>query len=128
MKNQANGFTLIELMIVLAIIAILSLVAYPSYQNQMEKVRRGEGVALLNEIMQAQEREFVDARTYRTDLTLLGYGADPVVSENGYYQVAAAACGANALTVCIQLTATGIGVQAGTPALTLNSRGTSSGF
>lgn len=128
MRNQVKGFTLIELLIVIAIIGIISLIAYPSYQNQMEKVRKGEGIALLNQVMQAQEREFVDARTYRTDLTLLGYGADPMVSENGYYEVAASACGANALSVCVQLTATGIGAQAGSDDLTLNSRGTTSGF
>ena len=127
MMTNKQGFTLIEILIVIAILGIIATFAFPAYQNQMASTRRAEGIALLNQIMQAQEREYVDSRTYQTDLRLLGYAADPVVSEKGYYQVVASACGGS-ITVCVQLTATGIGVQSGTEDLTLNSRGSKSGF
>lgn len=127
MITNKQGFTLIEILIVIAILGIIATFAFPAYQKQMESARRAEGIALLNQVMQAQERDYVDSRTYQTDLTVLGYAADPVVSETNYYQVTAAACGGS-IAVCVELTATGIGAQSGTGDLTLNSRGSKSGF
>ena len=55
MMRRESGFTLIELMIVVVIVAILAAVAYPSYQNSVQKGRRSDGMAKINEVMQAQE-------------------------------------------------------------------------
>lgn len=127
MRTRSQGFTLIEILIVIAILAILATIAFPAYQEQLQSTRRAEGIALLNEVMQAQEREFVDQRTYQTDLSQLGYSAVMITSENGYYLVTATTCGADAITVCVELAATGIGLQTGTN-LMMNSRGTKTGF
>jgi type IV pilus assembly protein PilE len=54
-RRQA-GFTLIELMVALAIVSILMAVAYPAYQNQVAKSRRADAQAVLMEATQFLER------------------------------------------------------------------------
>ena len=59
--TQQQGFTLIELMITVAIIAILAAVAYPSYSEYVKRGNRSEGQALLNDTAALQERYYVSA-------------------------------------------------------------------
>lgn len=67
MKKIINsGFTLIELMIVIAIVAILTSVAYPAYTSSIIKGKRAEGRAALAELMQQQERYMTQNNTYLT--------------------------------------------------------------
>lgn len=54
--RKVKGFTLIELMIVVAIVAILAAVAYPAYQEQVRKSRRAEAKAAMVEFAQLAER------------------------------------------------------------------------
>lgn len=61
---QAKGFTLIELMIVVAVIAILAAVAYPSYVEQVRKSRRAQAKADLVEYAQLAERSHTTNNTY----------------------------------------------------------------
>ena len=56
--TQARGFTLIELMIVIAVIAVLTALAYPAYQDQVRKSRRAQAKADLVEYAQGAERYF----------------------------------------------------------------------
>ena len=66
-RRRANhGFTLIELMIVVAIVALLSMVAYPSYISYITKGKRAEGRAALLALMQHQERNLTQNGTYVT--------------------------------------------------------------
>nr|WP_315247389.1 type IV pilin protein [uncultured Albidiferax sp.] len=62
MKN--NGFTLIELMIVVAVIAILAAVAYPAYTESIVKGKRAQGRTALAELMQQQERYMTQRNCY----------------------------------------------------------------
>lgn len=65
MKNRINGgFTLIEVMIVVAIIGILASIAYPSYMESVLKGRRAEGRAALAELLQQQERYMTQRNVY----------------------------------------------------------------
>jgi type IV pilus assembly protein PilE len=124
--NRHKGFSLIELMVTVAIIAILASIAYPAYQDQVRKTRRADGKAKLMEVMQAQERNYTLNHTYVADLTALGYavnGDGKAASEEGFYIISASACGASPLTSCIQLTAEAIAPQTADGNLTLDSVG-----
>ncbi len=66
--RRLNGFTLIELMVTLAIIAILTAVAFPSYQRYIQRGIRSQGQVFLMDLAQRQEQYFLDQRAYATDL------------------------------------------------------------
>lgn len=61
---RQQGFSLIELMITVAIIAILSAIAYPSYQESIRKGKRADAVASLSSAAQWMERNFSDSARY----------------------------------------------------------------
>lgn len=75
-RKQASGFTLIELMIVVAIIGILASIAYPSYQQYILRANRAEAQAILTETAQFMERYFTTNGTY------VG-GKDPALALSG---------------------------------------------
>ena len=62
--THARGFTLIELMIVVAVIAVLTALAYPAYQDQVRKSRRAQAKADLVEYAQGAERHFTANNSY----------------------------------------------------------------
>lgn len=62
--RSATGFTLIELMIVVAVVAILASIAVPAYQEQIRKSRRAQAKADLVEYAQMAERRFTVDNTY----------------------------------------------------------------
>jgi type IV pilus assembly protein PilE len=92
--RQQRGFTLIEVMIVVAIIAIIASIAFPSYQDQMRKTRRADAYSCLMDAAQRQEKYYYQNNTYTTTLTDLGYAAGGVsCGDDGNYTLTAAAGG-----------------------------------
>jgi type IV pilus assembly protein PilE len=74
-------------MITVAIIGILSSVAYPSYIDFVVRSNRAEGLRELVRIANLQEQHYVDNRSYTEAMTDLGLNADPFVTENGHYSI-----------------------------------------
>jgi type IV pilus assembly protein PilE len=62
--KRIAGFTLVELMIVVAIVGILAAIAYPSYIDSVRKGNRAEGRAAVTSLLQQQERFFTQNNTY----------------------------------------------------------------
>ena len=102
---RVHGFTLIELMVVVAIMAILAAVAIPAYSRYGYRARRADGQEVLLRIANAQERYYATYNRYGA-LTDMGY-ADPALSEKGFYAVSLTTQTASAYTA----TAVPLGVQ-----------------
>lgn len=83
-RDHLSGFTLIELMVVVAIIAILGLLVYPSYQKDMYASRRSDAMAALNEDAQVLERCYTQYFSYNN----ASCPAVPTTSPKGYYSIA----------------------------------------
>jgi type IV pilus assembly protein PilE len=90
---RARGFTLIELMITVAVIAILAAIAVPSYYQYILRSNRSAAESVMQEIASAQERYMVDSRQFAGDLTTLGYNVPNTVSPS--YSVALVATAAS---------------------------------
>ena len=85
--KQAKGFTLIELMIAVAIIGVLVAIAYPSYTNSLIKGSRAAAKSYLLEIAQKQQQFLLDNRTYGTDAEIKALVPAPKEFSN-YYTLA----------------------------------------
>ncbi len=104
----ARGFTLIEMMIVVAIAAVLASIAYPSYTAQVAKGRRADGKQALVELAQKLERYYTERGTY-VGATIGSGGLFANVSAGGYYSLAISSQTADAFAI----SATPRGNQAG---------------
>jgi len=98
MNNK--GFSLVELMIVLAIIGLLSAIAYPSYDSYMKKSRRSDAKVALQAMADKQERFYLQNNTYTTNTASVGGTG----TEENYYVLSIDSADVNAFA----LTATAV--------------------
>lgn len=113
MNRKKSGFTLIELIVVIAIIGILASIAYPSYQNSVLKSRRTDGKNALMSAAGIQESYYSSNNSYSDTIADIGGNT----SDEGFYSVAVTnpSCSStvNGVTLynCFTLTATATGTQ-----------------
>ncbi len=110
--KYVRGFTMIELMIALTILAILAAIAIPSYQESVLKAKRTEGRAALMKTMQQQERY------YSLHTTYLAFSSASIApdekrfswfsgenAQSSFYEISAQSCKERSLRECVLLTA-----------------------
>jgi len=120
--GRSKGFTLIELMIVVAIIGVLAAVAYPSYISHLVKSRRADAQAHLMDIAQRQQQYLLDARSYAADLATLNMTTPPDLLK--YYDpIGVVVVAGPPPTFTLTATPKTGSPQAGDVTLTLNSVG-----
>jgi type IV pilus assembly protein PilE len=116
MRRFNRGFTLIEIMIVIAIIGIVITIAAPSYTEYLKKGRRAEVVSLLSEQAQTLERFYTRNNTY-TNVTGLSTGNDfytitPTIADQTFLLTATRKAGTSMATdKCGDFTLTNTGVR-----------------
>jgi len=82
--RSSRGFTLIELMITVAVLGIIVAIAYPAYIDFIERSRRAEAHEALQNVATLQEQFYTNNKGYSDSLSELGVSA---TTENGYYQL-----------------------------------------
>lgn len=118
---RLNGFTLIELMIVVAIIGILTAIAYPSYQQYVIRANRTAAQAEMMDIANRQQQFLLTNRSYvsKATLELSGYALPSDVSSKYSYAIALGGAAVPSYTI----TFTPTGSQASDGNLVLTSEG-----
>jgi type IV pilus assembly protein PilE len=86
--EEVKGFSLIELLIVMAIIGILASMGIPAYSQQVDAAKRSDGKAMLMKVQSKMERFIFDNNTYPSSLTMMReFNADTIISVEGYYEI-----------------------------------------
>jgi type IV pilus assembly protein PilE len=87
--SHDKGFTLIELMIVVALLGIIATIALPSFLDQIKKARRSDAKQALFDVAAKLEQYYQDNKGYPTasNMALLGYAGATFTSLEGYYTI-----------------------------------------
>jgi len=110
--NKQKAFTLIELMITVAIIGILASIAIPGYQGSVMKSRRADAKGALLSLANTMERNFTTTNSYvGVTPTNTGYYTITITATASSYTLSAAPAGAQANDSCGTLTLTQTGVK-----------------
>ncbi len=134
-SSKSLGFSLVELMIVVAIIGILGAVAIPSYQSSILKGKRAEARTALTELLLQQERFMTQNNTYFAFSNSSGTTTPATVpfktfsgdsSAKAAYYLSAASCTSLTIKECVVLTASPVQSDPEAGSLQLLSSGTKS--
>lgn len=122
---KQKGFSLIELMITVAIIGIIAAIAYPSYTDYVQQARRADGQGAMLQAAQWMERQFTVDGNYDSDFNSVNGDGEEVrpydtdsytislteASGGNVYEITGTPKGAQASDVCKILSVTNIGVK-----------------
>lgn len=86
-SRKATGFTLVELMIVVAIVAILAAIAYPSYVSQLQQTRRADCEGILMQLASVMERDFSRNNQYQDLITPGTFSNQCPIDGAAYYRL-----------------------------------------
>jgi len=121
LQARHRGFTIVELMIAVAIIGILASIAYPNYLEYVKKGRRAAAQSHLMDVAQHQQQYLLDARTYAADLTTLNMVTPSDVSS--YYTITLTVGDGAPPSFTATATPVSGSAQASDPTLTLTNTG-----
>lgn len=86
MMNRSKGFTLMELIVVVALIGVISAIAYPNYTSYMKKARRADAKVGLSKVVDREERYYIQNNKYTTSASDLGLSATATyTTDEGFY-------------------------------------------
>jgi type IV pilus assembly protein PilE len=122
-QQQVAGFSLLELMIVIVIVAILTAIAYPSYQQHIVRNNRAAAQQYLLEVSSLQHQFILDNRSYATTLTALDSSPAAVVSDNYTVTVSGVDNTSSPPTFTLQAAPKSGTTQQGSDSLTVNHLG-----
>jgi type IV pilus assembly protein PilE len=125
-QSRANGFTLLELMIVAAIVAILAAIALPSYRGYVLRANRAQAKQFIGDVANREEQYLFDQRSYTTTIGTGGLATAQPSETAGNYTFSVAITGNDCLGVALPprgyaITATAVGAQASDGNLCLDS-------
>lgn len=125
---RAKGFSLIELMVVVAIVGVLSAIAFPSYSSYITRSKRTECRAALMQVMQQQERYYTQENKYlaysssQSSTSMKQFSGDSASSSACL--ISAGLCSSDgALSACVEVTGKLVKADAAVGDLTLRSDG-----
>jgi type IV pilus assembly protein PilE len=126
--KKSDGFSLIELMVVVAIVGVLAMIILPSYQSYVLKSRRTVAINAVMDLASREARYYTTNNAYTTSMITLGYSADPMpvpatgaayyslsVTDNavakGGFELTAARVGTQANDTCGNYVYNGLGLK-----------------
>ncbi|WP_199244087.1 type IV pilin protein [Bacterioplanes sanyensis] len=115
-----SGFSLIELLVTIAIVAILTSLAMPQYAQYVQRGRRTDALDTIQRLMDAQERYYATNAKYTLKLSDVGFSAS---TPGGYYSLGLSKCGTKTESQCIEVTATALGDQKSDGNIVFNTAG-----
>jgi type IV pilus assembly protein PilE len=135
--KRLRGFTLLEVMIVVAIVGLLAAIALPAYQNQVRKGNRSAAQQFMMDVATKEQQILMDMRSYvsvsdgnfghKPSDSPPGVGLAQPTTTAGMYQFAVAATNPNNAPPTFTITATAIGNQSVDGNLTLDQSGNKTG-
>ena len=121
--RKSQGFTVVELIIAIAIIGILAAIAIPSYQEHLKKGRRADAQQFLSQVASKQQQYLMDARAYAGTLAELGLDTAIPSGVSKFYDVTLVAAAATPPTFTATATPKAATAQEDDGVLTINEQG-----
>ena len=122
LKRRASGFTLIELMVTVAVVSLIAAIAYPNYTSYVRKGQRASAKERMFDVQQRQAGYFSEKGTFTTSMTELGFPSATLASQTKGHGITIEANAAG-IANGYRILATPVKADPGCSPLTLNSLG-----